>query len=788
MTTWPQDAPALRAIDGSLLFVDVSGYTALSERLAKRGAVGGELLASVLDELFGRLLDTASSYGGDLLKFGGDALLLLFDGDDHEVRSVAAAWAMQRTLRRRVTIDDLGALALRASMGVAAGEIIAVAAGTDRTELVVVGSCVDEVLRCEAVAEARQIRVNDAIARRLPKDVVALDSFGTLVIDAVSASRVPVQVVTPMKAARRDALVRCRLGAHLAPPSASHRTVTAAFVAYSGIGALGRSDLTEMAAGLDRFVCEAQAIASRYDVSILCVDIGHDGGKAFITAGVLDPQTDGVERCARAILEMVRIDCGLHIGAGLATGRVFVGALGSATQRAVAVVGDTVNTAARVSARAEHGHVLATAHALGHASSAFAYEPIAPFPAKGKREHIRAGRIEAMTVAGQPVPDVDIVGRQDEMGLVLDAIDLAHHDQRPTLTLIEGVAGQGKTRLAQAVRALRSDCAFVDVQGGRYALLSPFYAVQKALLAVLDGESVHDLIARYSHVVGDRSWLVELPLDPESLERRGTARHDVSGFAGASGIAWAELLAATEKKFIVFVEDAYWLDMSSAEFIEGLARSGSGARLAIVITRRQEADGWRPGFADAVVNLGPLDDAASTELVNRWSEQSPIAHDIVRHIVERAGGNPLFLRELVLSAMSGEKDLPPTVEALLGDAMRDLDAVSREMLNAAAVLGAASDLDVLEELVGTTRQRLVRRLGSLSRFVTLTSSTGSGVPLLTVLGATCAASPGCGIVPGETGTAGGAGSGASQPCRRSRCGVALVSSGRRAGCRQGCAS
>jgi class 3 adenylate cyclase/tetratricopeptide (TPR) repeat protein len=723
MASWPKDRPAGRVIDGSLLFVDVSGYTALSERLAKRGAVGGELLAGVLDELFGGLLNTAASYGGDLLKFGGDALLLLFDGDDHEVRSVAAAWAMQRSLRRRLTIEDLGTLALRASMGVAAGEIIAVAAGVESTELLVVGSCVDDVLRCEAAADARQIRVNDRIARCLPQRVIAVDRLGALVVEAVLAPPAPAPMFVLTSAARIDALVRCRLGSTLAPPNSSHRTVAVAFVAFEGVSALGRHGLTEIAAGLKTFVTATQAAANRYDVSIVCMDIGRDGGKTFITAGVLDPQTDGVERCALASLEIVGTDCGLRIGAGVATGHVFVGALGSSTQRAVAVVGDCINTAARVSARAEHGQVLATEQALGQSSSAFAYEPVAPFPAKGKREHVRAGRIEAMTVAGQPVPDIEIVGRHDEIGRVLDAIDLAHRDHRPTLTLIEGVAGQGKTRLVQAVRSLHSDCAFLEVQGGRYALLSPFFAVQKALLAVLDGESVHDWIARYEHIVGDRTWLVELPLDPESLERRGTARHDVSGFAAAAGIAWAELLAATGKKYIVFVEDAYWLDMSSAEFVEGLARSGNGASVAIVITRRLEADGWRPGFTDTVVDLGPLDDDASTELVNRWSERTPLARDIVSRIVERGGGNPLFLRELVLSAQSGEKDLPVTVEALLGDAMRELDPLSREMLNAAAVLGATSDLDVLEDLVGSSRQSLIRRLGSLSRFVTLTTST-----------------------------------------------------------------
>ena len=79
---WVHDSPEIpyRQVEGTLAFVDISGFTALTERLARRGKVGAEILRDTLDGVFIALLDEAYLWGAGLIKWGGDALLLLFDG------------------------------------------------------------------------------------------------------------------------------------------------------------------------------------------------------------------------------------------------------------------------------------------------------------------------------------------------------------------------------------------------------------------------------------------------------------------------------------------------------------------------------------------------------------------------------------------------------------------------------------------------------------------------------------------------------------------------------------
>src|SRR4051812_33582712 len=89
---WLRDDPEglSREIEGSMAFVDISGFTALSERLARRGKIGAELMRDTLNDVFIALLDTAYEDGAGLLKWGGDALLLLFDGPGHAERACHA--------------------------------------------------------------------------------------------------------------------------------------------------------------------------------------------------------------------------------------------------------------------------------------------------------------------------------------------------------------------------------------------------------------------------------------------------------------------------------------------------------------------------------------------------------------------------------------------------------------------------------------------------------------------------------------------------------------------------
>ena len=133
-------------LDGTLCFADISGFTALSEKLAARGRVGAEELTEVLNRVFGEMLRLAWDRGGTLLKYGGDALLILFEGPDHAAQAASAAVEMRAALRRAVDIPtSVGRVMLRMSVGLHSGPVhLFIPTGTHR-ELIVAGPTASQV-------------------------------------------------------------------------------------------------------------------------------------------------------------------------------------------------------------------------------------------------------------------------------------------------------------------------------------------------------------------------------------------------------------------------------------------------------------------------------------------------------------------------------------------------------------------------------------------------------------------------------------------------------------------
>src|SRR5918995_708408 len=181
-----EQGSAHRVVDGSLLLFDITGFTPLTERLARRGREGAEGLSNLLDTVFGRLLTDAEHEGGDLLKWGGDALLLFFDGPDHGCRAARAAVRMHRALAQagRATIS-IGRVALRASAGVESGPVHLVLAGNPalNRELVVLGPAATGVTVLEHAATMGEVLGGGATAGALGSTLVRPhDALGHLLV------------------------------------------------------------------------------------------------------------------------------------------------------------------------------------------------------------------------------------------------------------------------------------------------------------------------------------------------------------------------------------------------------------------------------------------------------------------------------------------------------------------------------------------------------------------------------------------------------------------------------
>ena len=233
---WVRDDPERRylPVDGSLAFVDISGFTALTERLARKGKIGAELMRDTLDDVFRALLDEAYDWGAGLLKWGGDALLLLFDGPGHPERACRAMWELQRTIERvgRLRVSG-GTVTLRMSIGVSTGAIDFFTAGSVHRELLVAGPVATETVSIEAIADAGEIAISPRLAALLDPACVGLPKEAALLLAAppdVERDRAP--DVGPVSGLKVASCIPIAARAHvlLERSEPEHRTITAAFI------------------------------------------------------------------------------------------------------------------------------------------------------------------------------------------------------------------------------------------------------------------------------------------------------------------------------------------------------------------------------------------------------------------------------------------------------------------------------------------------------------------------------------------------------------------------------
>ncbi len=159
--------------EGALLFADLSGFTALSERLSVLGRQGAEEVSAVVNRLFANLLHEVQVHGGSLLKFGGDALTVFFDaailGEHHAMAACAAALAMQKRMTEFANLSTrAGEFTLRLRVGVHVGRVFAAEVGDQsHIELLVTGPEVNRVALAQEIAAPGEVVVTEQTLHRL---------------------------------------------------------------------------------------------------------------------------------------------------------------------------------------------------------------------------------------------------------------------------------------------------------------------------------------------------------------------------------------------------------------------------------------------------------------------------------------------------------------------------------------------------------------------------------------------------------------------------------------------
>ncbi len=421
-----------------------------------------------------------------------------------------------------------------------------------------------------------------------------------------------------------------------------------------------------------------------------------------------------------------------EVRVGLHTGFVVIGSTGTGSHAEKrSLFGDTPNIAARIQSYAQAGQVVTSASTRRMIGSQLVFKSLGPQMLNGVREPIELFQTFSPTSASDLAerrnihPITPMIGRKAEIALVTTRWDEAIEGDGQVM-VISGEAGIGKSRIAFAL-----DQDLVDGTANRLSLFgsvihknSAFYSVKsafEALLALVESdtnEMKRDKLETYLDGIGLDAGLIGPPM------------FALLGFADGMGISQTPAFPEREKENIInallqicaamsdqkpllmLVDDAHWIDPSTLEFLSRWIAALPLRRCLMLITARPEFESpWKNLAHVTSLELNRLGRREAIKLIESIAGNRP-SEDLLRQIVSRTDGVPLFIEELTkmiveAGLLNGEADFKGDLahaipESLQASLLARLDRMSevKEVAQVAAAIGRTFQRALLARVQG----------------------------------------------------------------------------------------
>ena len=704
----PIEAPVAEELQAAVLFADISGFTRLTERMAEKGPSGVEAIARILNEYFGQLIDIIHAYGGDVVKFAGDAVIAVWPvvSDLGLTDSVSRADQWQWTMRaaecavevhQRLTnyqVEDAN-LYLKLAIGIGKINTVHVGGVFNRWEFLMAGAPLVELGIANTIANAGDILITPSAWKLIRndcngvpiefelRDTVAqggrLDSLNkpSSIFNSPQKLVIPEGVENSLRPYIPGAVIN-RLTAGQSSWIAELRRVTVLFVNLPDID---QNTELNTAQNISKLI---QRSVYRYEGSINKINVD-DKGITIVAALGLPPfsHEDDPARGVQAALmirkELVNLNVPSYIG--VATGRIFCGSVGNESRREYTIIGNAVNLAARLMGAASKQDELIGAFSVpilcdrltyDSAKEAIEFRPLPPQHIKGRTEPVEvfhASEAKKSIVRSK----TELIGRQEEKTIIANALqELSRGEQHQTLVL-EGEAGIGKSRLFEDLIRQAETLNVKTFVGNGDAIekSSPYHAwrpIFDQIFRIEDLPSTGDFseeaaatiqnrviekvtkidpdLARYAPLVD-----VVLPISLQDNEFTSAMSGEIRGGNVRELLARLLSFEASLAPLLIVIEDLHWFDSASWALLVDVQQKVRPLFLAL--NTRPLADPVAAQFKQILEAPGTrlmkleammLDDVEA--LVCQRLGVRSVPPMIGRLIREKSEGHPFFAEEL----------------------------------------------------------------------------------------------------------------------------------------------
>ena len=435
---------------------------------------------------------------------------------------------------------------------------------------------------------------------------------------------------------------------------------------------------------------------------------------------------------------------------GINTGFVVVGAIGKDLRMDYTAVGDTTNLAARFLGLAAPGQIVVGRRTQHLRDGFFVFEDLGDFQVKGKAEPVRAYALIS-EISGRTRLEVSrergltpLVGRERELAL-LSAIYRRAAAGQGAIALLSGEPGVGKSRLLyEFVRQLDGAGALeletTCASYGRSMAYRPIVELLRRYLGLAEGTGGDELrrrVAEQLHFVGMEqeeqavllAHFLGVSAPPEFLNRLSGPQLKERTL----GVLRDVFLRASESApLILIVENLYWIDSASEEFLAHLAAGLPGHRVLLLLTTRPGyAAAWVAATPAQTISLEGLGTGDVRGMVRTLLAAEEISAQLFDLLSEKSEGNPLYVEEILrqLQETGGiaveartarlsraDVTIPATIHDIIAARVDRLAEALKRTLQVAAVVGRHFRISLVSRMLELAPDQVAAHLRDLHGF------------------------------------------------------------------------
>jgi class 3 adenylate cyclase/tetratricopeptide (TPR) repeat protein len=457
---------------------------------------------------------------------------------------------------------------------------------------------------------------------------------------------------------------------------------------------------------------------------------------------------DDPERAVRAGLA-IRDALGEGVRVAINTGEAVV-VVGARAERGDEIVlGDVVNTAYRIEEATPNGHVYVGEPTYRTTRDVIEYGERRLIEAKGKPEPVPAWEAlqarSTLPAVSERAPQTPLVGRQEELTLILNTLARSKRHRTVQLVTLIGVPGIGKSRLVwELQQTLERSSEQIRWHRGRslpYGEGVAYWALEeivKNAAGILETDDVaaahdklHAAVGRVIDDAGEAAWIEGhlRPLLALGIPEPGETRDEAFS-------AWRQCVEAMGRRTprVLVFEDLHWADDGLLDFIEHVADWSRDAPVLVLCTARPDLldrrGEWGSHGNALTITLPPLTGDETGRLLSLLLDRADVPAGLRETLLARAEGNPLYAEEFVRMLVerrllvhedggwtlrAGDVPMPESVQGIIAARLDALESDEKALVQAASVVGRTFLADALGAVATAPRDEVDRLLDALHR-------------------------------------------------------------------------